>query len=142
MKKLLMLLSLTLAVSAFGAPQGDSQQSADMEITARVIDPLTVVAEPMQFGDIIKGTTAEALGTFTIKGEPNQSMKFTIDSTASLKGPDNNTLAISFDGLDDLPTSVNADGKIIHSIKGILTPNANTVSGEYSGTLTARVQYQ
>ncbi|MGL5989379.1 DUF4402 domain-containing protein [Cetobacterium sp.] len=144
MKKLLMLLSLTLAVSAFGAPQGDSQQSADMKITARVIDPLTVVAEPMQFGDIIKGTTANADSTFTIKGEPSQGITLTIDGINELSNANGDKLAIVLKGFVNgtVKTTLANDGNLVKKIEGSLTPDLNTVSGEYSGTLTARVQYQ
>ncbi|MGL4672602.1 DUF4402 domain-containing protein [Cetobacterium sp.] len=144
MKKLLMLLSLTLAVSAFAAPQGDSEKSADMNITARVIDPLTVVAEPMEFGDIIKGSTATADADFTIKGEASQGITLTIDSIAKLTTTDGKELPISLSNVGNGVMSLNldTDGNYVRNIIGTLNPTAATASGEYSGTITARVQYQ
>ncbi len=140
MKKLLTLLSLTLSMTAFAAPQGNTEKSANMQVIARVIKPLTIDATAMEFGDIIQGTTTTATGTYTITGQPNETFVFTIDRITELKNGDN-SLAISLDGLDDIPTTIPESGNLTHVLRGTLSPTSDTVPGIYTGTITARIQY-
>lgn len=142
MKKLLTLLSLTLSMTAFAAPQGNVASNDSMKVTARVIAPLTVVAQQMEFGDIIQGSTAEAESIFTIKGEPQQKIDFTITGIDKLVGENGAILPIVLEGINNLPTSINESGTIVQNIKGIVNPTKETTTGDYVGYITARVQYQ
>ncbi|MGL5428824.1 MAG: hypothetical protein ACRDAS_13035 [Cetobacterium sp.] len=140
MKKLLILLSLTLSMTAFAAPQGNTEKSAEMEVTARVIAPLTINATPMAFGDIIQGTTATATGTYVITGQPGETFEFTITEITELTSGDN-SLAINLAGLDNIPTVIPESGNLTHVLTGTLNPTLTTVAGDYEGTITARIQY-
>ena len=140
MKKLLTLLSLTMAMTAFGAPQGNVETSHQMNINARVITPLTVNVTDMNFGNIIQNSNATANGTYTITGEPNQGIIFTLDKPEFLlsKG-DSENLGIHLTH-DDLPTSVDPSGTTTINITGTLSPNS-THSGDYEGTIIGKIQY-
>lgn len=152
MKKLLILLSLTTAMTAFAdtptilpssnSPQGNSAISSELNITARVIKPLTIKATDMAFGDIIQGTTATAEGRYSIKGEPNQPIVFTLTDLSELNGPNNSTLAINMGQTLSLPTHLDEKGELIHVLKGVVSPTLDTPIGNYTGKIIARVQYQ
>lgn len=121
-------------------PQGNTEKSANMEVTARVIAPLTIDATAMEFGDIIQGAEATATGTYTITGQPGENFEFIITGITELTNGDN-SLAITLDGLDDIPTTIPESGELIHTLKGTLNPTLTTVAGDYEGTITARIQY-
>lgn len=140
MKKLLILLSLTTAMTAFGAPQGNSETNYEMGINARVIVPLRVEVADMEFGDIIQDYTANATGTYTITGEPNQDILFTLEKPDFLLSADNSeNLAITFD-YEPLPTKVDSSGSTTVNIIGTLSPTL-IHSGNYSGTIVGKIQY-
>ncbi|MGL4653673.1 DUF4402 domain-containing protein [Cetobacterium sp.] len=142
MKKLLTLLSLTLSMTAFAAPQGNSIEDKTMNITARVIAPLNIDVTHMAFGDVIKGTTATATGTYTITGEPNQAFELTISELTHLNGPNKSILPITISKTLDLVTNLDQDGKAVQILTGTLIPTESTTTGNYNGTITARVQYK
>ncbi|MBC2850818.1 DUF4402 domain-containing protein [Cetobacterium sp. 8H] len=148
MKKLITLLSLTMAMTAFGAPQGNTEKTGDMKITATVITPLTVVAQPMQFNKIIKGTTtpvtATATANFSITGEQGETVTVTIPNTVTLinKANNQNQLAVAISGTTGEPTAMNLETSTISiPVTGTITTNSSTATGEYEGNLTARVTY-
>lgn len=142
MKKLLILLSLTTAMTAFGAPQGNSEDSATMNINATVIKPLTITAKDMKFGTVIQGTRATATGEYTIDGEPGEKFEVTLSDLQSLKrtGSDD-TLDISFANFV-IPHNLDGSGKASFNMVGTISPTNETLTGEYTGSITARVQYQ
>ncbi|MGL4999847.1 MAG: DUF4402 domain-containing protein [Cetobacterium sp.] len=141
MKKLLMLLSLTLAVSAFGAPQGNSEQSATMNISATVIKPLTIEKiTDMEFGSIIQGSKANATSGYSIKGEAGQSIAITIDSSVLLTHETTKSSIIV--GIRTSPPhSLDKNGNATLSVDGFLETTSNQEIGKYNGTLVAKVQY-
>ncbi|MEG0300877.1 DUF4402 domain-containing protein [Cetobacterium sp.] len=142
MKKLITLLSLTMAMTAFGAtttpPQGNTEKSGDMNITATVITPLRVNAEPMVFGKVIQGTKATANANFTITGEKGENITVNIPETVTLES-DENTLNVAI--ARNIPTNLGTTGTITVPVNGSIETNSSTATGEYSGTLTARVTY-
>lgn len=141
MKKLITLLSLTMAMTAFGAtttPQGNTEKTGDMNITATVIRPLTVTAQPMAFNKVIQGATASANSNFTITGENSENIKVTIPETVTLTNGQN-TLNVAI--TRTIPTNLGDTGTITVPVSGSITTSTSTATGEYSGTLTARVQY-
>ncbi|MGL6024715.1 MAG: hypothetical protein ACRC0F_08870 [Cetobacterium sp.] len=145
MKKLLTLLSLALTVSAFGAPTGNKEESATMNVTATVIRPLTIKATDMAFGTIIQGTKANATGTYTLAGEPGAQVDITADIPEFLSNEVTRTgLPISFTGLSKQKQALTLDGNgnFVIDITGSVNPTTDTVTGEYKGTIVARVQYQ
>lgn len=138
MKKLITLLSLTMAMAAFGAPQGDVEKTGDMNITATVIKPLTVTAQPMAFNKVIQGATATAKANFTIKGESRENITVTIPETVTLtNGKNSLNVAIT----RTIPTNLGDAGEVTVPVNGSIETSNSTATGEYSGTLIARVQY-
>ncbi|MGL4671685.1 hypothetical protein [Cetobacterium sp.] len=144
MKKLLTLLSLTLSMTAFAAPQGNSEQSATMNINATVIKPLRIqVTQNMDFGTVIQGSSAEATGTYKITGEPGQGI--TINTTLP-EGLTNNInkaiLPIAFNSITKNIEGLNQNGEFYFNITGTIEPTEGTQIGNYTGEIIARVQYQ
>ncbi|MCQ8212278.1 hypothetical protein NON08_07050 [Cetobacterium somerae] len=145
MKKLLTLLSLTMAMTTFAAPHGNEEKSATMNITATVIRPLTVeVVDHMNFGTVIQGNKVTATGKYLINGEPGQ--KITVTTTF----PENLFNVVS---RSTLPIELNmpmpltgyalgTDGELPLNIYGSITPSTETAPGTYKGQIIARVQYQ
>lgn len=146
MKKLIALLSLTMAMTAFGAPQGDVEKTSDMRITATVITPLRVEAEAMKFNKVIKGANATAQAKFTITGEQGENIIVTIPNTATLTNTQDDTKTLNVTiagGTDGQPTIMNLDdSKIELSMDGTIRTGEGTATGVYEGFLTAKVQYQ
>lgn len=138
MKKLITLLSLTLASSAFALTNGDA--SANMNITARVIQPLTVKAEKMDFGKIIKGSTATSDSRFLVSGESGEKVSIDIPKTASLIGPNNENIEVAIKTTNAGQQTLSATATEV-GIHGTLPTTDKTVTGTYAGTLTASVRY-
>ena len=141
MKKLLTLLSLTMAMTAFGAtaPQGNEEKPATMQINATVIRPLTVVASNMEFGRVIQGAEANATGRYTITGEPGQNIEITIVKPTELTSSTNKVnLPITL--THNEPSVLSPTGDASFDIIGNITPS-NKHLGNYSGTITATVVY-
>ena len=122
-------------------PQGNTLKSTSMNVSARVIAPLTINATPMEFGDIIKGTEATAEGTYTITGENNQLFTFSITPITHLTNG-SHTLTIELDGINDLPDRITNGDTLTHTLTGTLRPSETTVAGTYTGTITATIIYQ
>ncbi|MGL4671686.1 MAG: DUF4402 domain-containing protein [Cetobacterium sp.] len=144
MKKLLTLLSLTLSMTAFAAPQGNVEDKAEMKVIARVIKPLKVESTgDLDFGDIIQGASANASSGYEISGEVGQLITVTIDNNVTLtnKSDSNDTIEVGIQ-YRDLPNAIAASGTSLVAINGTLNTTSNQGLGVYEGTLTARVQYQ
>ena len=132
MKKLLILLSLTTAMTAFGAPHGNTEEAATMNVTATVIKPLTIVKTgDMDFGNIIQGTNTTTDSGYTV----------TIDDSVLLSNEKAKTSLVV--GIKtQLPKSLDTNGNANVSVQGFLNVPKEQHVGTYTGTLTARVQYQ
>ncbi|MCQ9628454.1 DUF4402 domain-containing protein [Cetobacterium somerae] len=142
MKKLLILLSLTTAMTAFGAPHGNTEEAATMNVTATVIKPLTIVKTgDMDFGNIIQGTNTTTDSGYTITGEKGQPIIVTIDDSVLLSNEKAKTSLVV--GIKtQLPKSLDTNGNANVSVQGFLNVPKEQHVGTYTGTLTARVQYQ
>lgn len=142
MKKLLILLSLTTAMTAFGAPHGNTEEAATMNVTATVIKPLTIVKTgDMDFGNIIQGTNTTTDSGYTITGEKGQPIIVTIDDSVLLSNEKARTSLVV--GIKtQLPKSLDTNGNANVSVQGFLNVPKEQHVGTYTGTLTARVQYQ
>lgn len=141
MKKLLLLLSLTTAMTAFGAPQVNPKEEGKMDVTATVISPLTVIASKMEFGKIIQGSSAKASSEYQIKGETGELITVEIPDKVELtsNSGDKMTAKITY---KNLPTSIGDNGSSTAAIDGHLDITPDQPVGNYSGVLIARVQYQ
>ncbi len=145
MKKLITLLSLTMAMTAFGAPQGNTDKEGKMNITAEVIQPLTVTADKdMDFGKVIQGNTATAESKFIITGESGENITVTIPEKVTLSNTKSNqnklNVLITKRGLST--TNLGPSGSIEIPVYGLITPTKeNTPTGTYTGEFTAQVRY-
>ena len=141
MKKLITLLSLTMAMTAFGASQGNTENNENMTITAQVIQPLTVKADKnLDFGKIIQGNTATANSTFTITGEAKENITVIIPETVQLS----NEIAkssLNVEIVSLLPHNLGNSGSTIAGITGTIVTAADTPTGTYTGEFTAQVRY-
>ncbi len=141
MKKLLILLSLTTAMTAFGAPHGNTEEAATMNVTATVIKPLTIVKTgDMDFGNIIQGTNTTTDSGYTITGEKGQPIIVTIDDSVLSNEKARTSLVVGIK--TQLPKSLDTNGNANVSVQGFLNVPKEQHVGTYTGTLTARVQYQ
>ncbi|MGL5124882.1 MAG: DUF4402 domain-containing protein [Fusobacteriaceae bacterium] len=142
MTKLLMLLSCTLSILAFANASGE----ASMNINATVIKPLTIeVTKDMDFGKIIQGSTATAEGTYKIDGEPGQKIDVITTFPKTLTNNIDKSLALPINFNMPMPLagySLGNDGNLEININGSISPTTSTRIGDYTGSLTARVQYQ
>ncbi|MEG0135555.1 MAG: DUF4402 domain-containing protein [Cetobacterium sp.] len=141
MKKLITLLSLTMAMTAFGvttAPQGNEEKTGDMNISAIIITPLTVRAGEMAFGRVIQGSEATATANFIIAGEKDENITVTIPETVTLTNGEN-TLNVAI--ARDIPTNLGTTGTITVPVNGSIVTSSSTTTGTYEGTLTATVRY-
>lgn len=141
MKKLLILLSLTMAISAFGAPKGNTEKTSDMTVTATVIQPLTVIATDMEFGQIIQGNKTSATSKYDITGEKGQAITIEIPTSVELTSTNGEKMTATIE-YRNLPTSIGINGASTAAVDGHLDVSSDQAVGNYSGTLTARVQYQ
>lgn len=147
MKKLLGLTFVLTSMVALSAPQGSKDETATMNITATVIEPLTVEAQPMAFGRIIKGIEGKATSTFTITGEEGAQVNFMIPASTDLTSKvGNKTMTVNFTTKNDGNFKRNGDGN------GTLATGSNIVTvtgtipntdqtGTFEGTLVATVRY-
>ncbi len=141
MKKLLILLSLTTAITTLGAPSGNSVNKGDMEITATVIKPLTVIATSMEFGQVIQGSKTTASSNYQITGEKGQPITIEIPNTVELASISGDTMVATIE-YRNLPNSIGESGSTNFNVYGDLKVASEQAVGNYTGTLTARVQYQ
>jgi|GEM_PF-3466661 len=141
MKKLLILLSLTTAITTFGAPVGNTLNESNMDVTATVIKPLTVEATKMEFGKVIQGSNAIASSSYKISGEEGELISVEIPSSVELTSTTGDKMTATIE-YRNLPTSIGANGSTIAAVDGHLRVASDQAVGTYSGTLTARVQYQ
>ncbi|MGL5314296.1 MAG: DUF4402 domain-containing protein [Peptostreptococcaceae bacterium] len=142
MKKLLTLLSLTLSMTAFAAPQGNDDVNGNMNVTARVIAPLTITQTgDLAFGNIIKGKSADATSSYSITGEGGAGINFTISETLELTHDTRSNEKLIVQITPTIPTNLNDDGTASLGIAGVIDIPENQLSGSYSGTLVAAVRY-
>ncbi|MGL4970914.1 MAG: DUF4402 domain-containing protein [Cetobacterium sp.] len=144
MKKLLTLLSLTLSMTAFAAPQGNSEKTSTMDISATVIKPLNIsVTQDMNFGRVIQGSSANATGTYKISGEPGQGISITTTLPEGLtNGVNKSLLPITFNSFTKNIEGLDSNGDFTFDITGTIVTNDSTPAGNYTGEIIARVQYQ
>ncbi|MGL5594521.1 DUF4402 domain-containing protein [Cetobacterium sp.] len=151
MKKLLMFLSLTMAISAFGA------DTATMNINAVVLAPLNVTHDgDINFGNIIQNTSSQEITkNFTVTGTPGAHFDFTINDQPL--GSFANSELVHADGNSKMPfyttnrtasagdlnnPQISQDGNFKFTFTGRTQADQSQTPGSYTGSLVARVQYQ
>lgn len=156
------ILAIALALSlTASAARGQATDSESATITATVIAALSVAKDQnMAFGEVtqnasstIQVTDANAV-KFTVDGEPNKNITFTLTSPANLTNGANN-LPFADDvqyHTSDAPGSasaltdgatiaLNATGDLYIYLGGTVTAGVGQTTGAYSGTFTLQVDY-
>ncbi len=150
MKKLL-LLTLAISAVSFAAPAGNSDQSASMNIKARIIKPLTVETNgDIDFGKVIQGAEATSTGKqFTISGEKAENVIVTINDQSNLDSiqltstATQDKLTVDLEGANGGTITLDGNGNHTLPITAkITTANSNVAPATYQGTLTTKVIYQ
>ncbi len=170
MKKILLsAIALFIATSTVASAQVNIANSqtpnATVEITARVVAPLTVNnVRDMDFGIIAQGqnptieATDAASAQFSITKSANAPVLLTWVLPATLSGPSSGSIAISYlgsyttdivtaataytPGSDvNLDTAVTAASSVTLNLGASLTTTGSTPVGDYTGTVTLTINY-
>ena len=145
MKKLLILLSLTTAIAAFG---NNNPDSASMNVNATIMETLTVrIDQHAEFGKIAKGTSGNiATGRFSVKGQGNNQAKITIsgltnDGKLALRNISGATVWADTDYEEETLNLRQDEFVQAKPIKFILDVPSNQQTGVYSGNITIQARY-
>ncbi len=157
---------LALALVAAGATTAQAQNNATMNVTANVFRPITVAADRnLVFGNVFPGQGAQgmalgspAAGHFSITGEPSASVSMafvvsplsqgantlplTLNATYNTVDNAAGTSIVTFVAPTATTLSGGASGQLFVYVAGTVTPAANQVAGNYSGTIQLTVIYQ
>lgn len=154
------IVTLLILVTA-SAAYGQSTDSDNATITATVIAALSVVKDQdLAFGDVAQNSSSTVDVTdagavkFTLAGEANKNVTFTLTSPANLtSGANNLTFADDVQyNTSDLPGSasalsdgatvaLNGSGALYVYLGGTVTAGVGQATGAYSGTFTVQVDY-
>ncbi|MBC2854088.1 hypothetical protein [Cetobacterium sp. 2G large] len=141
MKKLLILLSLTTAMTAFGAANV-IEESDTMKITAKIVKPLRVSSEAMALGTIVQGASASGQSTVTIEGDRGHGITVDLIKPTHLTSTNGDQLQIVLN-TNYIPTHIGEDEKTEFIVYGNISAEstATAPSGVYSGNLITSVRY-
>lgn len=155
------LAFLLIFIVTASAAYGQSSDSESATITATVIAALSVSKDQnMAFGEVTQNASSSIAVTdagavkFTVDGEPNKNITFTLTSPANLTNGANN-LPFADDvqyHTSDAPGSasalangatvaLNGTGDLYVYLGGTVTAGALQTTGAYSGTFTLQVDY-
>ena len=158
MKSLATALLLIATVTTARAQATDSESAT---ISATVIASLSVAKDQnLAFGEVVQNTASTVQVTdagavkFTVTGEPNKNVTFTLTSPANLTSGANN-LPFADDvqyNTSDAPgtasaltdgatVALNGTGGLFVYLGGTVTAGAAQTTGAYSGTFTVQVDY-
>ena len=150
MKKYIALLSLIVSSLTFSS-ENSNDEKGTMNITAKVIRPLTVISNgDLKFGKILPEKYASAHSSYTVKGEPGATIdisfpkanKYAPESyTMFLTNDTNDKLSFSFNHLQ-APTTFDKTGELKIPIAASITTKKDQARGEYKGSITLRATYQ
>lgn len=145
MKKLLILLSLTTAMTAFGA---NSKETNTMNVSATIMETLTVrIDQHAEFGKIAKGTSGNiATGRFSVKGQGNNQAKITIsgltnDGKLTLRNISGATISADVDHTEETLSLKHDEFVAATPIRFNLNVPDNQQTGLYEGNVTIQARY-
>ncbi|ERT67958.1 hypothetical protein HMPREF0202_02176 [Cetobacterium somerae ATCC BAA-474] len=145
MKKLLILLSLTTAMTAFG---NNNTNPANMNVSATIMETLTVrVDQPAEFGKIAKGTSGNtAIGRFSVKGQGNNQAKITISGLTNngkltLRNISGATISADVDHTEETLSLKHDEFVAATPIRFTLNVPDNQQTGLYEGNVTIQARY-
>lgn len=155
------LATLLILMVVASAAYGQSSDSESATISATVIAALSVSKDQnMAFGEVAQNASSSIAVTdagavkFTVDGEPNKNVTFTLTSPTNLTNGANN-LPFADDvqyHTSDAPGSaialangatvaLNGTGDLYVYLGGTVTAAALQVTGAYTGTFTLQVDY-
>lgn len=158
MKTFLTSLMMLAAVSAAHAQSTDSESAT---VSATVIASLSLAKDQnLAFGEVTQNASSVVDVTdagavkFTVTGEPNKNITFTLTSPANLTNGGNNlpyTDDVQYNTSDAPGTALalndgatialNGSGNLYVYLGGTVTAALAQVTGAYSGTFTVQVDY-
>ena len=145
MKKLLMLLSLTTAMTAFGS---SNPNSANMNVNATIMETLTVrIDQHAEFGKIAKGTSGNvATGKFSVKGQGNNQAKITISGLTNngkltLRNISGATISADVDHTEETLSLKHDEFVAATPIRFTLNVPDNQQTGLYEGNVAIQARY-
>ncbi|MGL4672600.1 DUF4402 domain-containing protein [Cetobacterium sp.] len=134
----------------------DNNNKKEMNITAKVIDPLRVVHDgDINFGNIFQGSNnTSSRHRFTVYGEKGENIKVSLNGNNIHSGKNNfvpikhnsssDILTVGLINLSDYnnSTKLDANGEFHYDFDVELKVPKDAVLGPYSGTLTMSVLFQ
>lgn len=161
-KTMLAVCFMAMALTAVGAENTNSEQTAEVKVTATVVEPLELTTKEVKFGKVAKGSEKNAPienGEIVIKGQASEKVKIqfadgmtedwkdTISGlTVALKSKTNSnsttlTYSPELDPKLSQPLALESGEKKM-TLKGNLLVPENAESGDYEGTLKVKVWYE
>ena len=161
-KTMLAVCFMVMTLTAVGAENTNSEQTAEVKVTATVVEPLVLTAKEVKFGKVAKGSKQNAPienGEIVIKGQADEKVKIQFSDgmtenwkdtirevTVALKSKTNSnstTLTYSPELDPELgqPLALESGEKKI-ALRGNLVVPENAESGDYEGTLKVKVWYE
>ena len=161
-KTMLAVCFMAMALTAVGAENTNSEQTAEVKVTATVVEPLVLTAKEVKFGKVAKGSKQNAPienGEIVIKGQANEKVKIQFSDgmkedwknsingvTVALKSKTNTnsttlTYSPELDPELSQPLALESGEKKM-ALRGNLVVPENAESGDYEGTLKVKVWYE
>lgn len=161
-KTMLAVCFMAMALTAVGAENTNSEQTAEVKVTATVVEPLVLTAKEVKFGKVAKGSnknTPIENGEIVIKGQADENVKIQFSDgmtedwknairevTVVLKSKTNsNSTTLTYNPELDpelgQPLALESGEKKM-ALRGNLVVPENAESGDYEGTLKVKVWYE
>lgn len=160
MRILILTLVLGLSLPLVARAQASASESAT--VTANVVATLAITKnQNLAFGDVAQGTSSTIAVTdadavkFTVSGEPNKAVTFSLTSPSTLADGSSHTLpftsAVQYNTTDNAASAnaltnnstinLSAGGHLFVYLGGTVTAAVGQTTGLYSGTYTVQVDY-
>lgn len=160
-KTMLVLCFASMALTVMAADSINTEKTAEVKVTAEVVKPLSIQAEPVDFGRVISGTEVDkpvTEGKISITCDTKQKVlvQFSDGKVENWKNniSDVQVKLMAEDGnsneeltympaVDPEPTEeIFHTGTVEMKLLGKLTVPAEAESGKYTGTLKVKVKYE
>lgn len=161
-KTMLAVCFMAMALTAVGAENINSEQTAEVKVTATVVEPLELTAKEVKFGKVAKGSEKNAPienGEIVIKGQADEKVKIQFSDgmkedwkntirevTVALKSKTNTnsttlTYSPELDPELSQPLALESGEKKM-TLRGNLVVPKDAESGDYEGKLKVKVWYE
>ncbi|MBC2851840.1 DUF4402 domain-containing protein [Cetobacterium sp. 8H] len=162
MKKNILFLFTLFAMTTFANEISSGNSEANMNVTATVIQPLTVISNgDLNFGKVLPGApSAGAFSSFSIEGHPDSNVKISFSGInragnysyySDLKSTStDDTLLLAFNcsptGGGYLPTNpsitLDSSGKYTLNVSANVQSRPDQTPAKYTGTIKLRAIYE